>query len=78
MPLIRTATIREWSVARFAVIEDFDTGKLVRLFAATMVDDATAAKIFRDVAVQIEQQMTYLGEIRVTDFHKVHAVTMGK
>lgn len=42
-------------------------GREVRVIAnATRTDDATAAKICRDIAKAFEQQLTYPGEIKVT------------
>jgi len=41
---------------------------------ARRVDDVVAAKIARDVAAEVEQQMTYPGEIRVTVLREVRAV----
>jgi len=50
-------------------------GREIRVIVdAKKVDDATAALIARDVAQDIEQQMTYPGEIRVTVLREVRAV----
>ena len=52
-------------------------GREIRVIVdAKRVDDATAAKISRDVARQIEDQMTYPGEIRVTVLREVRAVSV--
>lgn len=54
-------------------------GREIRVIVdAKRVDDALAAKISRDIALQIEQQMTYPGEIRVTVLREVRAVTVAK
>ena len=45
---------------------------------AKRVDDASAAKISRDVAKEIEEQMTYPGEIRVTVLREVRAVALAR
>jgi len=51
-------------------------GREIRVIVdAKKVDDATAALIARDVAKDIEQQMTYPGEIRVTVLREVRAVS---
>ncbi len=50
-------------------------GREIRVIVdAKKVDDATAAKISRDVAKEIEEVMTYPGEIRVTVLREVRAV----
>jgi ribonuclease Y len=50
-------------------------GREIRVIVdAKQVDDAKAAKIARDVAQEIEEQMTYPGEIRVTVLREVRAV----
>ena len=54
-------------------------GREIRVIVdAKRVDDATAAKIARDVAKGIEEQMTYPGEIRVTVLREVRAVSMAR
>jgi ribonuclease Y len=54
-------------------------GREIRVIVdAKRVDDAIAAKIARDVAGQIEEQMTYPGEIRVTVLREVRAVALAK
>ena len=50
-------------------------GREIRVIVdAKRVDDAVAAKISRDIAKNIEEQMTYPGEIRVTVLREVRAV----
>ncbi len=50
-------------------------GREVRVIVdAKRVDDAIAAKIARDIAARVEEQMTYPGEIRVTVLREVRAV----
>ncbi len=50
-------------------------GREIRVIVdAKKVDDATASKISHDVAKDIEEQMTYPGEIRVTVLREVRAV----
>lgn len=54
-------------------------GREIRVIVdAKRVDDAQAAKIARDVALQIEQQMTYPGEIKVTVLREIRAVATAK
>jgi len=54
-------------------------GREVRVIVdAKRVDDATAASIARDVAKNIEEQMTYPGEIRVTVLREVRAVALAR
>ena len=54
-------------------------GREVRIIVdAKRVDDAEAAKISRDVALQVEEQMTYPGEIRVTVLREVRIVTRAR
>jgi len=54
-------------------------GREIRVIVdAKRVDDATAAKISRDIAKEIEEKMTYPGEIRVTVLREVRAVSMAK
>lgn len=54
-------------------------GREIRVIVdAKRVDDATAAKISRDVAKEIEEQMTYPGEIRVTVLREVRAVSVAR
>jgi ribonuclease Y len=51
-------------------------GREIRVIVdAKRVDDAMAAKISRDVAKEIEEKMTYPGEIRVTVLREVRAVS---
>ncbi len=50
-------------------------GREIRVIVdAKRVDDAVAAKLARDIARKIEEQMTYPGEIRVTVLREVRAV----
>ena len=50
-------------------------GREIRVIVdAKRVDDVTAAKIAHDIASEVEQQMTYPGEIRVTVLREVRAV----
>jgi ribonuclease Y len=50
-------------------------GREIRVIVdAKRVDDAIAAKISRDIAKQVEERMTYPGEIRVTVLREVRAV----
>lgn len=54
-------------------------GREVRVIVdAKRVDDATAAMIARDVASNIEEQMTYPGEIKVTVLREVRALATAK
>ena len=67
----RPAGVRE----AFAI----QAGREIRVIVdAKRVDDAMAAMISRDIAKQIEDQMTYPGEIRVTVLREVRAITMAK
>lgn len=50
-------------------------GREVRVIVdANKIDDGSAMKIARDIAKQIEEQMTYPGEIKVTLLREVRAV----
>jgi ribonuclease Y len=50
-------------------------GREIRVIVdAKRVDDAVAAKLARDIAQQVEEKMTYPGEIRVTVLREVRAV----
>ena len=50
-------------------------GREIRVIVdAKSVDDARAAKISRDIAKEVEEQMTYPGEIRVTVLREVRVV----
>ncbi|MBU0716800.1 MAG: ribonuclease Y, partial [Planctomycetes bacterium] len=54
-------------------------GREIRVIVdAKRVDDAMAAKIARDVAKEIEEKMTYPGEIRVTVLREVRAVSLAR
>lgn len=77
----RLTQLEEIAKAPEGVKEAFaiQAGREIRVIVdAKRVDDATAAKISRDIAMQIEQQMTYPGEIRVTVLREVRAVTVAK
>ena len=41
---------------------------------ANCVDDGSAVKIARDIALRIEQEMTYPGEVKVTVLREMRAV----
>ena len=50
-------------------------GREIRVIVdAEKVDDASAMKIARDIAKQIEQDMTYPGEVKVTLLREVRAI----
>ena len=54
-------------------------GREIRVIVdAKRVDDAAATMIARDVAKQIEEQMTYPGEIKVTVLREVRAMATAK
>ena len=54
-------------------------GREVRVIAnATRLDDADAAKICRDIAQAIEQQLDYPGEIKVTVVRETRSVDTAK
>lgn len=54
-------------------------GREIRVIVdAKRVDDAMAAKISRDIAQKVEEQMTYPGEIRVTVLREVRAVSLAR
>lgn len=54
-------------------------GREIRVVVdAKRVDDAMAAKIARDIAHQIEEQMTYPGEIKVTVLREIRALAVAK
>jgi len=54
-------------------------GREIRVIVdAKRVDDMMASKIARDIAAQIEQQMTYPGEIKVTVLREVRAQAVAK
>jgi ribonuclease Y len=54
-------------------------GREIRVIVdAKRVDDATAASMSRDIARDIEQQMTYPGEIKVTVLREVRAVALAR
>ena len=51
------------------------TGREVRVIVdAKLVDDKVGAKIARDIAKKIEEEMQYRGEIKVTLIREVRAV----
>ena len=50
-------------------------GREVRVIVdAKLVDDKLSAKIARDIAKRIEQEMTYPGEVKVTVLREVRSV----
>ncbi len=54
-------------------------GREVRVIVdAKKVDDASAAKLARDIALQVESEMTYPGEIKVTVLRELRAVEFAK
>lgn len=54
-------------------------GREIRVIVdAKRVDDAMASKISRDIAKEVEENMTFPGEIRVTVLREVRAVAMAK
>jgi ribonuclease Y len=54
-------------------------GREIRVIVdAKRVNDAMASKISRDIAKQIEEKMTYPGEIRVTVLREIRAVSLAR
>ena len=54
-------------------------GREVRVIVdAKRVDDNMAAKISRDIAKKVEDQMTYPGEVRITVLREVRAVALAR
>lgn len=54
-------------------------GREIRVIVdARKVDDAMAAKIAHDVAKEVEEKMTYPGEIRVTVLREIRAVALAR
>jgi len=77
----RLQQLEEIAKVHHGVQEAFaiQAGREIRVIVdAKRVDDAMASKISRDVAQQIEEQMTYPGEIRVTVLREVRAVATAK
>ena len=77
----RLQQLEEIAKSHHGVTEAFaiQAGREIRVIVdAKRVDDAVAAMIARDVAKQIEEQMTYPGEIRVTVLREVRAVAMAR
>jgi len=77
----RLQQLEEIAMVHEGVKEAFaiQAGREIRVIVdAKRVDDAVAALIARDVAKQVEEQMTYPGEIRVTVLREVRAVAMAK
>ena len=73
----RLQQLEEIAKAHAGVTETYaiQAGREIRVIVdARRVDDSLAAKIARDVAAEVEQQMTYPGEIRVTVLREVRAV----
>jgi ribonucrease Y len=77
----RLQQLEEIAMVHSGVKEAFaiQAGREVRVIVdAKKVDDAVAAHIARDVAKQVEEQMTYPGEIRVTVLREVRAVATAR
>jgi ribonuclease Y len=77
----RLQQLEEIAKSHHGVTEAFaiQAGREIRVIVdAKRVDDAVAAMIARDVAKQIEEQMTYPGEIRVTVLREVRAVALAR
>ncbi len=77
----RLQQLEEIAKAPQGVKEAFaiQAGREIRVIVdAKRVSDAVAAKISRDVAKEIEANMTYPGEIRVTVLREVRAVATAK
>ena len=73
----RLQQLEDIAKAHAGVTETYaiQAGREIRVIVdARRVDDALASKIARDVANEVEQQMTYPGEIRVTVLREVRAV----
>ena len=63
----------------FAVPLPIQAGREIRVIVdAKRVHDTMAVMIARDVAKQIEEQMTYPGEIKVTVLREVRATATAK
>jgi ribonuclease Y len=77
----RLQQLEEIAKSQKGVKEAFaiQAGREIRVIVdAKRVDDAVAALIARDVAKQVEEQMTYPGEIKVTVLREVRAVAHAK
>lgn len=77
----RLQQLEEIARAPRGVTEAFaiQAGREIRVIVdAKRVDDAVAAKIARDIAKEVEAQMTYPGEIRVTVLREVRAVAQAR
>jgi len=77
----RSQQLEEIAKAQIGVKEAFaiQAGREIRVIVdAKRVDDAAATMIARDVAKQIEEQMTYPGEIKVTVLREVRAMATAK
>jgi len=77
----RLQQLEEIAKSQKGVKEAFaiQAGREIRVIVdAKRVDDAVAAMIARDVAKQVEEQMTYPGEIKVTVLREVRAVAHAK
>ncbi|MHC5112265.1 MAG: ribonuclease Y [Planctomycetota bacterium] len=77
----RLQQLEEIAKAPDGVREAFaiQAGREIRVIVdAKRVDDAIAAKISRDIAKEIEENMTFPGEIRVTVLREVRAVSTAK
>ncbi len=72
----RLEQLEEMASAHFGVQQAYaiQAGREVRVIVdANKVDDAIAQKIARDIAKQVEQEMTYPGEVKVTVLREVRA-----
>ena len=77
----RLQQLEEIAKLHHGVTEAFaiQAGREIRVIVdAKRVDDAVAAMIARDVAKQIEEQMTYPGEIKVTVLREIRAVALAR
>ena len=77
----RLQQLEEIAMVHNGVKEAFaiQAGREIRVIVdAKRVDDAIAAMIARDVAKEIEQQMTYPGEIKVTVLREIRATAMAR
>ncbi len=54
-------------------------GREIRVIVdANQIDDESAMKIARDIAIKVEQDMTYPGEIQVTLLREVRCIEYAK
>lgn len=69
------AKVHEGVKEAFAI----QAGREIRVVVdAKKVDDATSAAIARDVAKQVEEQMTYPGEIKITVLREVRSIALAR